>query len=216
MNTYERALEDQKVTWPTHVTMVWNASWGSLWLKILGWSPAQPCNHRDTSNAHPVLSKTSPPLGPIHRNPHRGNVHRTTISDALLLLPAGISQKKFNVSACVLHCLCAYVFVSECRRWGWGGWDDRSCGANVLTATGSWWMATVVMMTGKWVGGLSYAPQPSEWLEFNTVKKTSEQSGNKVASLLLFTFLYFISLTHVGSELQLLCQYNPDYQCAYH
>lgn len=121
MNTYERALEDQKVTWPTHVTMVWNAGWGSLWLKILGWSPAQPCNHRDTSNAHPVLSKTSPPLGPIHRNPHRGNMRRTTISDALLLLPAGISQKKFNASACVLHCLCAYVFVSECRRWGVGG-----------------------------------------------------------------------------------------------
>lgn len=129
MNTYERAFEDQKVTWPTHVTMVWNATWGSLWLKILGWSPAQPCNHHDTSNVHPVLSKTSPPLGPIHRNPHRGNMRRTTIFGALLILPAGISQKKFNVSACVLHCLCAYVCLRVQKVGGKGGvrWQESRC-----------------------------------------------------------------------------------------
>lgn len=55
-------------------------------------------------------------------------------------------------------------------------------------------MATVVMVTGKRVGGLAYALQSSEWLEFNMVEKTSScvQSGNKAASSFLF-FLYLSS-----------------------
>lgn len=53
-------------------------------------------------------------------------------------------------------------------------------------------MAAVVMVTGKRVGGLAYARQSSEWMEFNMVEKKSScvQIENKVASLLLFP-LYF-------------------------
>lgn len=52
-------------------------------------------------------------------------------------------------------------------------------------------MATVVMVTGKRVGGLAYALQSSEWLEFSMVEKTSScvQTGNNMPSLLLFLYL---------------------------
>ncbi|CAB1429081.1 unnamed protein product [Pleuronectes platessa] len=45
-------------------------------------------------------------------------------------------------------------------------------------------MATVVMVTGKRVGGLAYALQSSEWLEFNMAERTSScvQAGDKAPS----------------------------------
>ena len=47
------------------------------------------------------------------------------------------------------------------------------------------------VVTGKRVGGLAYALQSSEWLEFNMVEKTSScvQTENNVPSLLLFLYL---------------------------
>lgn len=52
-------------------------------------------------------------------------------------------------------------------------------------------MAAVVMVTGKRVGGLSYALQSFEWPEFNMVEKTSScvLTGNNEPSLLLFLTL---------------------------
>ena len=48
-------------------------------------------------------------------------------------------------------------------------------------------MATVVMVTGKRVGGLSYALQSSEWLEFNMVERKAHACRlGTMTSLLLF------------------------------
>lgn len=58
-------------------------------------------------------------------------------------------------------------------------------------------METVVMVTGKRVGGLAYAHQSSEWLEFNMVEKTSScvQTENNVPSSLLFPLTLSVTLS---------------------
>lgn len=65
-------------------------------------------------------------------------------------------------------------------------------------------MATVVMMTGKGVGGLAYALQSSEWLEFNMVQKTNlcVPTGNNCAPSLHFFFYIFcgFKLVNVVNE----------------
>ena len=163
----------------------------SIWLKILGLTP-QSSWHTLTGRAMCTLWYHRPPHPWSHsqKPTHRTHAYTVaTISDALLILPAGIRLHMFNVRVCV--CFRGPVW----RRWGGvGGWDDRSCGANVLTAPDEWHL-----LWWWWRGNeLEAFPTHSSHLnDWNlTVKKTSEPSRNKVAFLLLYFlfFLYFISL----------------------
>lgn len=100
----------------------------------------------------------------------------------------------------VCHCMSVtvHVFVSEglCAE-GWCKGGNSSCGADVHIASRASWMATVVRVTGKRVGGLSYALQSSEWLEFNMVEKTSScrLTGNNVSFLLLVSISITLTLS---------------------
>ena len=145
---------------------------------------------------HPVVSETSPPLGYPFTQNHTWAVRGQQPSLMPFWFPsAGIQLERFRVCAytCVSVCVCVFASAGRSaavKGWGgWGGgcWSDKSCGADVPTASRASWMATVVMVTGKRVGGLAYALQSSEWLEFNMAERTSScvQAGDKAPSLLL-------------------------------
>lgn len=51
-------------------------------------------------------------------------------------------------------------------------------------------MATVVMVTGKRVGGLAYALQSSEWPEFNMVERQAHACGLETMCPLYYFFFY--------------------------
>lgn len=74
-------------------------------------------------------------------------------------------------------------------------------------------MVTVVMVTGKRVGGLSYALQSSEWLEFNMETSSCVLTGNNVPPLLLFLHLSHSYSFSFGLELSPLCKYCFHVHC---
>lgn len=74
-------------------------------------------------------------------------------------------------------------------------------------------MVTVVMVTGKRVGGLSYALQSSEWLEFNMDTSSCVLTGNNVAPLFLFLHLSHSYPFSFGLELSPVCKYRLRVHC---
>lgn len=112
-----------------------------------------------------------------------------------------------------LHmCVCVCFGGAVCRRWG--GRQELWC-----KCPHSHWL----LMNGSCcddddgetgVGGLSYALQSSEWLEFNTVKKTRERSGKQSGLFMIsIYFLGFHFFKSFWNKLQVLCKCNVEYRC---
>lgn len=157
-----------------------------------------------------IVSEISTLLVPIHTKPHIG-VHsqEPSLMAFWFSLLAFSWRSSLRVHKHESVCVC-FVAAGQ-NDAGKSGGGDKSCGADVPAASRASWMAAVVMVTGKRVGGLAYALQSSEWLEFNTVRKKSScvQIGNKVASLwlflcistsVLFFLLFFIFLWKYSSN----------------
>ena len=235
MGTYESAPKGSKVTWPTHVTVVLQACvecQGVVLVENLGFvtrSTLQPSWHTRAGQAMCTLWYQRPPhpwvpFTQTHTWAYADNSHLWCPSDSPRWHLAGeVESVCACVSVCVCVCMCVFVSAGLCaegKTAGWGGsgvggggWGDKSCGADVPSASGASWMAAVVMVTGKRVGGLAYALQSSEWLEFSMVEKTSScvQSGNKAASSSLF-FPLSLSIAFPLSSLAL--NYCPSVNVA--
>lgn len=177
-------------------------------MQSLGLSLTQPSRHHDTPEQAKLCAT---PAGTLlyQRPPHpwlpfTQNHTWASADNNYLWSPLWLSVVAFSSRSLVRVCIRMTAF---CRGGvvsvgpdaaGKRGQGDKSCGADVPTASGAPWMAAVVMVTGKRVGGQTYALQSSEWLEFNMVAKKSScvQIGHKVASLSLFlySFTFYHSL----------------------
>lgn len=110
---------------PRHcgVTSLRGMPWGSLRLKTLGLSPAQPCNHRDTperaKQCAPCGITDLPTLWSHSRKPTHERAQTTAISIALLILPVGIWLECARM--CQRVRVCVFVSVGQCAAGKEGG-----------------------------------------------------------------------------------------------